>query len=552
MMTRIHLNDYFSESVRKNWDRMALTDFDGASYQYKDVARKIAKLHLLFNHIGIAPGDKIALCGRNSAAWAVTFFAALSYGAVIVPILHEFKADTVHHLVNHSDARLFFVDRGIWDDLDPESMQALAGVLAVNDFALLFSRDDKLDYARSHLNEMFGHAYPERFTPDNVKYHADSPEEVALISYTSGSTGFSKGVMLTFGNLRSNLQYCLDNLGMLEPGDGIVSMLPMAHMYGLMVDVVYGFSVGANLNFLTRVPSPRVITAAFEKVRPKLIVAVPLIIEKIIRTRVYPLLEKPLMKLLLRVPYVDDRLLAKIKNKLQASFGGNLHEIILGGAAVNPEVEKFMKKIGFPYTIGYGMTECAPLISYSSWGEARIGSCGQTVDRMSIRVDSPDPSRIPGVLWVKGENVMAGYYKNPDATAAVMRDGWMSTGDICTVDNDGFIYIRGRNKNMILGPSGQNIYPEEIEHTLNNMALVGESLIVEEKGRLVALIYPDYDAAQAMGLDETAIDATMRENISQLNREIPSYSQVSTFRIMDEEFEKTPKRSIKRYLYQHS
>ena len=551
-MTSIHLNDYFSESVRKNWDRMALKDFDGASYQYKDVARKIAKLHLLFNHIGIAPGDKIALCGRNSAAWAVTFFAALSYGAVIVPILHEFKADTVHHLVNHSDARLFFVDRGIWDDLDPESMQALAGVLAVNDFALLFSRDDKLDYARSHLNEMFGHAYPERFTPDNVKYHADSPEEVALISYTSGSTGFSKGVMLTFGNLRSNLQYCLDNLGMLEPGDGIVSMLPMAHMYGLMVDVVYGFSVGANLNFLTRVPSPRVITAAFEKVRPKLIVAVPLIIEKIIRTRVYPLLEKPLMKLLLRVPYVDDRLLAKIKNKLQASFGGNLHEIILGGAAVNPEVEKFMKKIGFPYTIGYGMTECAPLISYSSWREARIGSCGQTVDRMSIRVDSPDPSRIPGVLWVKGENVMAGYYKNPDATAAVMRDGWMSTGDICTVDNDGFIYIRGRNKNMILGPSGQNIYPEEIEHTLNNMALVGESLIVEEKGRLVALIYPDYDAAQAMGLDETAIDATMRENISQLNREIPSYSHVSTFRIMDEEFEKTPKRSIKRYLYQHS
>lgn len=552
MMTRIHLNDYFSESVRKNWDRMALTDFDGASYQYKDVARKIAKLHLLFNHIGIMPGDKIALCGRNSAAWAVTFFAALSYGAVIVPILHEFKADTIHHLVNHSDARLFFVDRSIWDDLDPESMQALAGVLAVKDFALLFSRDDKLDYARSHLNEMFGHAYPERFTPDNVKYQSDSPEEVALISYTSGSTGFSKGVMLTFGNLRSNLEYCIDNLGMLEPGDGIVSMLPMAHMYGLMVDIVYGFSVGANLNFLTRVPSPRVITAAFEKVRPKLIVAVPLIIEKIIRTRVYPLLEKPLMKLLLRVPYVDDRLLAKIKNKLQASFGGNLHEIILGGAAVNPEVEKFMKKIGFPYTIGYGMTECAPLISYSSWSEARIGSCGQTVDRMSIRVDSPDPSRIPGVLWVKGENVMAGYYKNPDATAAVMRDGWMSTGDICTVDDDGFIYIRGRNKNMILGPSGQNIYPEEIEHTLNNMALVGESLIVEEKGRLVALIYPDYDAAQAMGLDEAAIDATMRENISQLNREIPSYSQVSTFRIMDEEFEKTPKRSIKRYLYQHS
>lgn len=551
-MTSIHLNDYFSESVRKNWDRMALKDFDGASYQYKDVARKIAKLHLLFNHIGIAPGDKIALCGRNSAAWAVTFFAALSYGAVIVPILHEFKADTIHHLVNHSDARLFFVDRSIWDDLDPESMQALSGVLAVNDFTLLFSRDDKLDYARSHLNEMFGHKYPERFTSDNVRYYADNPDEIALISYTSGSTGFSKGVMLTFGNLRSNLQYCLDNLGMLEPGDGIVSMLPMAHMYGLMVDVVYGFSVGANLNFLTRVPSPRVITAAFEKVRPKLIVAVPLIIEKIIRTRVYPLLEKPLMKLLLRVPYVDDRLLAKIKKKLQASFGDNLHEIILGGAAVNPEVEKFMKKIGFPYTIGYGMTECAPLISYSSWREARIGSCGQTVDRMSIRVDSPNPSRIPGVLWVKGENVMAGYYKNPDATAAVMRDGWMSTGDICTVDSNGFIYIRGRNKNMILGPSGQNIYPEEIEHTLNNMALVGESLIVEEKGRLVALIYPDYDAAQAMGLDEAAIDSTMRENISLLNREIPSYSQVSTFRIMDEEFEKTPKRSIKRYLYQHS
>ena len=533
------------DSLKEHWDQDAFTDYQGATLQYHEVARKIEKLH-------IHPGDKIALCGRNSSGWASALLAILTYGAVAVPILHEFKAKQVHDIVNHSGARLLFAGDQAWPELDAEQMPDLMGIVSLVDYSLLLSRSEQLVQARESLNKIFGERFPKYFRQEHVNYRpASDPDALAILNYTSGTTSNSKGVLIPYRALWSNMDFADSVLGhKLERGSKVISMLPMAHMYGLMVDVVYGFSVGANLNFLTRVPSPRVITAAFEKVRPKLIVAVPLIIEKIIRTRVYPLLEKPLMKLLLRVPYVDDRLLAKIKNKLQASFGGNLHEIILGGAAVNPEVEKFMKKIGFPYTIGYGMTECAPLISYSSWSEARIGSCGQTVDRMSIRVDSPDPSRIPGVLWVKGENVMAGYYKNPDATAAVMRDGWMSTGDICTVDNDGFIYIRGRNKNMILGPSGQNIYPEEIEDRLNNMLYVAESLIISQGGKLVALIYPDWEQVDKAGIQHSEIEELMQQNIDQLNTEMPAYSKVSCFKLYQEEFEKTPKRSIKRYLYQ--
>lgn len=533
--------------MKNNWEELALTDFNGVSFQYRDVARKTAKLHILFRQIGIQPGDRIALCGKNSAQWAVAFIATVTYGAVIVPILHEFKADNIHHLVNHSEAKLFFVDGAIWENLDPSLMPGLEGVLLVSDYSLLLSRNETLTDARARLNELFGRNYPERFTADDLKVHDDAPEDLMLINYTSGSTGFSKGVMLPCRALWSNVRFCLDNLEFLKAGDGLVSMLPMAHMYGLMVELIFPFIRGCHIYFLTRVPSPKVIMDAFAMVKPKMIITVPLIIEKIIKTKVFPLLDKPLMKILLHVPFVDDRLLGSIKERLNETFGGNLHEIIIGGAALNKDVEAFLSRIGFHYTTGYGMTECAPLISYAPWNESRVGSCGKLVDRMEAKVDSVDPQNIPGVLWVKGMNVMDGYYKNADATEEVMCDGWMSTGDICTIDADGYIYIRGRDKNMILGPSGQNIYPEEIEQKLNNMPYVCESVVVDDKNSLVALVYPDFDNAEKQGV--TDLEAVMKDNIAQLNRELPAYSQLSSVVIYHEEFEKTPKRSIKRYLY---
>lgn len=553
MQQRQKLNLYFEDAIKNNWERLSLTDFNGVSNQYKDVGRRIAKLHILYEHIGIRPGDKIALCGRNSASWAIAFFSALTYGAVIVPILHDFKPDMVHHLVNHSEAKLMFVDEAMWENLDPEVMKNIEGALNIADFSMLFSRSEALDDARARLNELFGHRYPNRFTSADIRYYEGEKDEVCLINYTSGSTGFSKGVMLTYGNIWSNLQYCLDNLPFIKPGDGIVCMLPMAHMYGLLVEVVYGFVKGAHIQFLTRTPSPRVIMEAFAKVRPKMIVAVPLIIEKIIKTRVFPLLEKPLMKLMLRVPYVDDRLFNRIKQRLNETFGGRLEELILGGAGLNTEVEKFLNKIGFPFTVGYGMTECAPLISYSQWDETRLGSCGRVVGRMELRVDSPDPESIPGVLWVKGANVMKGYYKNPEATASCLTDdGWLNTGDICTVDDDGFIYLRGRDKNMILGASGQNIYPEEIEYRINNLPYVAESLVIDDDGKLTALVYPDIENSSAQGISERELETLITDNVMGLNKELPAYSQIKRVKLRNEEFEKTPKRSIKRYLYQNS
>ncbi len=529
-----------------------MTDFNGVSYQYKDVARKVVKLHLLYENAGIGKGDRIAICGKNSSQWGVAFLSILTYGAVAVPILHEFKSDNIHHLVSHSKAKLLVVDEAIWDNLDPGAMPGVEGVLRLGDFSLLFSKLDSLDNARAHLNEFFGRRFPERFTSADITFHHDEPDELALINYTSGSTGFSKGVMITYRNLESNLQYTIDKLEYLKPGDAIVSMLPLAHMYGLSVDFIQSFCKGVQICFLTRMPSPRVILEAFATVRPRIIVTVPLILEKIIKNKVFPLLEKPLMKILMHVPFVDDHLLARIKEQLGQAFGGNCAEIIIGGAGLNKDVEQFLRKIGFPYTVGYGMTECAPLISYAPWYETRLGSCGRVVDRMEIKIDSPDPARVPGVLWTRGDNVMAGYYENPEATEAVMKDGWMSTGDICNLDEDGFLYIRGRDKNMILGPSGQNIYPEEIEGKLNNMPFVGESIVIEQEGKLVALIYPDFELMRDQGLTEENIATTMQENINTLNRELPAYSQISRFKLFNEEFEKTPKRSIKRYLYQNS
>ncbi len=545
------LNKYIENSIRENWEKLSLSDFDGVSYHYKDVARKIAKLHVLYEHIGLTPGDKVALCGKNSSQWSVAFLATITYGAVAVPILHEFKADNIHHLVNHSEAKIFFTDSAIWENLDASIMSNLDGVLLISNFSLLFSRSEKLTEARDHLNEYFGKKYPERFRPEDVVYYKENIEDLALINYTSGSTGFSKGVMLSYKNIWSNVQFTIDNLDFLLPGDGIVCMLPLAHMYGLMVEMLHPFVKGCHVNFLTRVPSPKIIMDAFAKVKPKLIVTVPLIIEKIIKAKVFPLLEKPLMKILLKVPFVDEHLLSKVKEKITETFGGNLHQLIIGGAALNKEVELFLRKIEFPYTVGYGMTECAPLIAYAPWDIQKEASCGITVDRMEARIDSIDPENIPGVLWVKGDNVMQGYYKNPEATNAIFEDGWMNTGDICTIDSEGFVYIKGRDKNMILGPSGQNIYPEEIEQSLNNMPYVCESIVIEEDSKLVALVYPDIDNATNQGIDMVTLERMMQENIDTLNKDLPAYSQIKKLKIHHEEFEKTPKRSIKRYLYQH-
>ena len=542
--------DYIAQTLRENWDREALTDFKGQSLQYRAVARKIAKLHIAFEAGGIQKGDRIAFVGRNSAQWSVALLATITYGAVAVPILHDFTPDTIHHLINHSGARLAFMDGTAEENTDPEAMKGLEGIVQISDYSLVMSRNEKLTYAREHLNELFGKKYPERFTPADVKFDPIAPDTVMLINYTSGSTGFSKGVMLTKHDLWSNLQFCWDGLSFLEPGDDMICMLPLAHMFGLMVEMLHPLVKGCHVNFLTRTPSPKIIMAAYAEIRPKLIVAVPLIIDKIIRTRVFPMLDKPLMKVLTHVPFVDKKLFARIRERIIETFGGNVIELIIGGAALNKDVEDFLIKIGFPFTVGYGMTECGPLISYCQWDSQKKGSCGRIVDRMEARIDSDDPANVPGLLWVRGDNVMKGYYKNPEATDAVMKDGWMNTGDICTMDSENYLFIRGRDKNMILGPSGQNIYPEEIEQRLNNLPYVAESIVIDAgEGKLEALIHPDLDTAEKQGMTDAQIEQQMNDNIRQLNTELPSYSKIQSMRIFQDEFEKTPKRSIKRYLY---
>lgn len=552
MEVQDNLVSYIEQSLKHNWELLALTDFKGQSFQYRDVARKVAKLHLLFEHADLRPGDKIALCGRNSAQWAIAALASLTYGTVTVPILHDFKPDNVHHLVCHSEAKLFFVDSSIWENLDHESMCDIRGAVQISDYSLLFSRSKKLTHARENLNRLFGDKYPERFTPDDVVYRHMEPDDLAVVNYTSGSTGFSKGVMLSYRSLWSNIQFSIDGLNFLKPGDGIVCMLPLAHMFGFAFEFLHPFVKGCHISFLTRTPSPKIIMDAFAQVHPKLVITVPLVIEKIVKTKVFPMLDKPLMKVLMHVPFVDDKLDNTIREKLIAAFGGQLKELIIGGAGLNKDVETFLRRIHFPYTVGYGMTECGPLIAYAPWSENRQGACGRAVDRMHVRIDSADPEHIPGLIWVKGDNVMQGYYKNSEATKSSFdSDGWMNTGDIGQLDKDGFIYIRGRDKNMILGPSGQNIYPEEIEQKLNNMPYVAESIVVDRDGKLIALIYPDIETASRQGLSMEQIDAQMKDNIDKLNPELPAYSQISGYKIYSEEFEKTPKRSIKRYLYQH-
>ena len=541
------------KSIKKNWDANSLTDYKGVTYQYKDVARKIEKLHIIFEESGIKPGDKIAVCGRNMSHWGVTFLATVTYGAVIVPILHEFKPDQVHNIVNHSESRLLFVGDVVWEGLDESAMPTLEGIIQVNDFSVLVSRSEKLTYAREHLNELFGKKFPKNFRKEHINYYKDSPDEMLVLNYTSGTTSFSKGVMIPARALWSNMMFAFHALTM-KSGDRLVSMLPMAHMYGLAFEFLYQFCAGVQVFFLTRMPSPKIILQAFAEVKPSLVIAVPLIIEKIIKKNVLPKLETPTMKFLMHVPLVSDKIKEKVREQLMNAFGGEFYEIVVGGAAFNQEIEAFMRSLEFPYTVGYGMTECAPLICYEDWKKFKAGSCGKAVENMEVKVLSPDPANITGEIVCRGDNVMLGYYKNEEATREVIdADGWMHTGDLGVIDENGYVTIKGRSKNMLLGPSGQNIYPEEIEDKLNNMPYVNESIIIQAlDGKLAALIYPDFDLAFSQGMTEKQVEEQMEANRVALNAQIAAYEQVARVKIYHEEFEKTPKKSIKRFLYQEA
>ena len=538
------------QSIKTNWYLNALTDYKGITLQYRDVARKIEKIHILLENAGIEKGDKIAICGRNSAHWTVTYLAVITYGAVVVPILHEFKADQVHNIVNHSESRLLFVGDQIWENLNEAAMPHLEGIIELKDFGVPVSRSEKLAYARDHLNEIFGHKFPCRFRPDDISYEKEKSEDLAIINYTSGTTGYSKGVMLPYRSILSNVLYCKEKIG-LKAGDSVVSMLPLGHVFGMTFDFLYGFTAGAHLWFLTRMPSPKIIAESFAEIRPRVIACVPLIVEKIFKKNILPKVDNKLGKLLLHVPIISDKIKELIKQKAMEVFGGNFIEIIIGGAPFNAEVEAFLKMIDFPYTIAYGMTECGPIICHSHWTELKLASCGKVAARMEAKVLSPNPSAIAGELVCRGANLMLGYYKNEEATRQVIdTEGWLHTGDMATIDEDGNVFIKGRCKNLLLTSSGQNIYPEEIESKLNNMPYVSESLIILQQDKLVGLIYPDSDDAFAHGLNQSDLVRVMEENRLELNKQLPAFSQIARFTLYPEEFEKTAKKSIKRFLYQ--
>lgn len=550
METTSSLIQLIEESIRKNWNLDAMTNYKGATLQYKDVARKIEKMHILFEHAGIKKGDKIALCGRNSANWTATFLGVITYGAVAVPILHEFKADNVHNIVNHSEARMLFVGDQVWENFNEAAMPHLEGIIELKNFDLVVSRSQRLTYAREHLNEEFGKRYPCRFRADNVSYRREEPEELAVINYTSGTTGYSKGVMLPYRSIISNVVHIHKKVG-LKPGDNVVSMLPLGHIFGLVFDFIYGVTVGAHLWFLTRMPSPKIIAESFAEIRPRVIACVPLIVEKIFKKNILPKVDNKLGKLLLKLPIISDKIKEQIRTQAMEVFGGNFIEIVIGGAPFNPEVEAFLRKINFPYTIAYGMTEAVPLICHSRWDEIQYTSCGKTVSNMETKVLSSDPERIPGELVCRGINVMLGYYKNEEATAqAIDCNGWLHTGDMAIKDAEGNIFIKGRCKNILLTASGQNIYPEEIEARLNNMPFVNESLVILAGDKLIALVYPDNEEAFAQGMDKKALEAAIEVNRTELNKILPAYSQITRIKLYPEEFEKTAKKSIKRFLYQ--
>lgn len=553
-MEIVSLNSLIEKSIIDNWNRDALTDFKGATLQYHDVARKIEKLHIMFENSGVQQGDKIALCGRNSACWAVAFLATLTYGAVAVPILHEFTAEQIHNIVNHSGAKLLFVGDVVATVIDATKMPDLEGIIYIPDYSLVVSRTEKLTYAREHLNEMFGKKFPKYFRQEHVHYRREtSGEEMALINYTSGTTGFSKGVMIPYRAMWSNYDFAMSVLGStVKAGDSVISILPMAHMYGMAFEFFFEFLHGCHIYYLTRVPSPAIIAQAFSEVKPAVIIAVPLVIEKIIRKKVFPKIQNNRMRLLLNMPVLNRKVNQKICEQVKNAFGGRFYEIIIGGAAFNQEVEQFLKRIDFPYTVGYGATECAPIICYADYHDFVPGSCGKPVVHMEVRIDSEDPENVPGEILARGLNVMLGYYKNEEATRQTLdKDGWYHTGDLGTMDANGNVFIKGRSKNMLLSANGQNIYPEEIEDKLNSMALVNESIVIQQGDKLVGLVHPDYDEAKGMRLTNDDIVAVMEQNRQELNAEMPAYSKLSTIKIQEEEFEKTPKKSIKRYLYQN-
>ena len=545
-------NALIQQSIIDHWDMDALTDYKGATLQYHDVARKIEKLHIMFENSGVVKGDKIALCGRNSANWAVAFLATLTYGAIAVPILHEFMPEQIHNIVNHSDAKLLFVGDVVATQVDATKMPGPEGIIYIPDYSLVVSRTDKLTYAREHLNEMFGIKYPKYFRKNHVNYYIEQdPDELAMINYTSGTTGFSKGVMVPYRALWGNADFAENVLGKkIKAGDSVISILPMAHMYGMSFEFIFEFIKGCHIFYLTRIPSPAIIAEAFGRIKPSVIIAVPLVIEKIIRKKVFPKIQNNRMRMLLHMPVISKKVKEKICEQVSNAFGGNFYEVIIGGAAFNQEVERFLHGVGFKYTVGYGATECAPIICYEDYKNFVPGSCGKAALHMMVRIDSPDPENVPGEILAKGPNVMLGYYKNEEATKQTIdENGWYHSGDLGTMDGDGNVFIKGRSKNMLLGASGQNIYPEEIEDKLNSLALVAESVVIQKGDKLVALVYPDFDEAQSLNLGRSELEEIMEQNRQELNTMVPAYSKVSEIRIHDEEFEKTPKKSIKRFLY---
>ena len=545
-------NEIIEKSIIDNWDLDALTDYKGITLQYHDVARKIEKLHIMFENSGVERGDKIALCGRNSAHWAVAFIATLTYGAVAVPILHEFTPEQIHNIVNHSEAKILFVGDIVSTQVDATKMPSLEGIINIPDYSLALSRTDKLTYAREHLNELYGRKFPKYFRREHVHYyHEQRADELALINYTSGTTGFSKGVMIPYRALWGNYDFAVHVLGKaIHHGDRVISILPMAHMYGMPFELIFEFPHACHIYYLTRIPSPAIIAQAFSDVRPQIIIAVPLVIEKIIRKKVFPKLQTGTVRLLRNLPIINKKVEEKICEQVKQAFGGRFYEVIIGGAAFNQEVEQFLHRINFPYTVGYGTTECAPIICYSDYQSFVPGSCGRAVIHMEVKIDSPDPANVPGEILARGTNVMLGYYKNEEATRQTIdNEGWYHTGDLGTMDAYGNVFIKGRSKNMLLGPSGQNIYPEEIEDKLNSMPLVVESMVVQRDTKLVGLVYPDYEEAKNQGLAQSGIEAQMQQNLQDLNLVQPAYCKLAAIEIQDKEFEKTPKKSIKRYMY---
>lgn len=547
-------NSYIEQSIINNWHLDALTDYKGATLQYHDVARKIEKLHILFENSGVIKGDKIAVCGRNSSQWAVAFLAIVTYGAIVVPIQNEFKPEQIHNIVNHSESKMLFVGDVVATEINAEEMPSLEGIVYLPDFSLNLSRSERLTYAREHLNEIFGHKYPKYFRKEHIKYHVDDPEELAMINYTSGTTGFSKGVMLPYRTLWGNLDYLMDTV---KPKIGkncnILSTLPMAHMYGLMTEFIFNIVLGNHIFFLTRQPSPTLISEALNETKPDIIFAVPLVIDKIVRKHVFPRVQTNWVRLLTNMPVLSKRIKEKIREFVLGEFGEHPYEVVVGGAPLNKEIENFFVSIGFPIAMGYGTTETAPLITFAHQDDYVAGSCGVAVKHMEVKVLSDDPQNVPGELVCRGINVMKGYYKNPEATHAVIdKDGWFHTGDLATMSADGHFFIKGRSKNMLLGANGQNIYPEEIEDRLNSMALVSESIIVQRNNKLVALIHPDYDEASSMGFTAEDLEHIMDQNRVELNSQMPSFAKISSIQIHENEFEKTAKKSIKRYLYQEA